>query len=120
MYAGGDIFVMPSRYEPCGISQVIAMNYGCIPVAHATGGLKDSIIDSNNHKESTGFLFSKLSSSTLSDTLSKVIKLYKNYPDTWIDIQKNGMKTDFSWRISSQKYYELYLNLLKEHRIINS
>ena len=117
LYAGGDIFLMPSRYEPCGISQMIAMKYGCIPIGHATGGLKDTIIDVEKHHSPNGFLFHELTSINLFNTLVKAIGIYTNNPGSWLKLQKNGMDADFSWQKSARQYINLYQQLLAKREI---
>jgi starch synthase len=108
LYSGADMILIPSRFEPCGLTQMIAMHYGCLPIARATGGLKDSIQDGVN-----GFLFNELSTSSLSATLEKSIRIYKDKKRQWLQMQKNAMKSDFSWERSARAYVKLYLKLLK-------
>jgi starch synthase len=110
LYAGGDIFLMPSRYEPCGLSQMIAMRYGCIPLARAVGGLRDTIDDASN-KTRTGFLFEEASTEALSATLRKALAVYKD-KETWHAIQLRAMAQDFSWENSAVQYLQLYRSLL--------
>jgi starch synthase len=112
LYAGADIFMMPSRYEPCGLSQMIAMRYGCVPVARATGGLADTIQHIGRKVNGgTGFLFNKPYPSAFSRALSRACRLYAE-PDKWRQIQTNGMQTDFSWNRSAQKYINVYKDLM--------
>jgi starch synthase len=112
LYAGADIFMMPSRYEPCGLSQMIAMRYGCVPIARATGGLVDTIKHiSHKVDHGTGFLFDKPYPSVFANTLKRALRLYQK-PGLWRQIQINGMQTDFSWEKSAQKYIEAYSELL--------
>ena len=110
LYAAGDIILMPSKYEPCGLSQMIAMRYGCVPIAHAVGGLKDTI-KTSPEKERTGFLFEE---PTPGAFLTSIEKALNDYSDSlkWAAIQKNGMQTDFSWDQSARKYADLYLQLI--------
>jgi starch synthase len=113
LYAGGDIILMPSRYEPCGLAHMIAMRYGCIPVARATGGLKDTIISYDQDIEhATGFLFDQASSEALTSSIQQAINIYAQ-KTKWKNIQKNAMKSDFSWDNSARKYIQLYRNLEK-------
>lgn len=107
-YAGGDIFLMPSLYEPCGISQMIAMRYGCIPVAHAVGGLVDSIDGSAENR--TGFLFSSADPASFRDAIKLALDSFKN-PAEWYTIQKRAMQQDFSWKNSAKEYYQVYKQL---------
>ena len=114
LYAGADIFMMPSRYEPCGLSQLISMRYGCVPIARATGGLADTIRYSpHNPQKSTGFLFKKPYPSAFAKTLKRMFKLYEQ-PEVWRQIQLNGMASDFSWEQSARKYVAVYEELLQE------
>jgi len=107
LYSGADIILIPSRFEPCGTTQMIAMRYGCIPVARATGGLKDSIEDGKN-----GFLFIDSTPSALVKTIRKAIRIYRNKPSQWKLMQIQAMKSDFSWNNSALLYAKNYLNLL--------
>ncbi len=108
LYAGADIFLMPSRYEPCGLSQMISMRYGCIPVARATGGLVDTIKHvSHKINGSTGYLFEKPYPSVFASTLQRALSHFHK-PDFWQQLQINGMKIDFSWEKSAQDYIEVY------------
>ena len=106
IYAGSDIFLMPSRYEPCGISQMIAMRYGSVPLVRAVGGLHDTVTDSE-----TGFVFVDTKIKSFNDTLKRALALYP-YHSRWANLQKAGMAQDFSWPKSAQKYLELYRKLI--------
>jgi starch synthase len=110
IYAGADVLVMPSRYEPCGLAQMIAMRYGCVPIAHSTGGLRDTIHDDPSVQNGTGFLFQEPSGEALADTLHRALEAYKQ-PDLWQQIQLNGMRMDFSWKRSAREYLQLYDSL---------
>lgn len=113
LYAGSDIFLMPSRYEPCGLSQMIAMKYGTIPVARRTGGLADTIIDYYEDSEkATGFLFQTAEVNSFSTALKRTLKVFQNKM-SWSNIQKNGMVKNFSWDASANKYISLYSSLIK-------
>ncbi|MHC1784550.1 MAG: glycogen synthase [Anaerolineaceae bacterium] len=109
LYAGADMIIIPSRYEPCGLVQMIAMRYGCVPVASAVGGLVDTIIDHPNKEESTGFLFTPPVASSLKTALSRAITSYSQNT-IWKRIQSNGMSKDFSWTTSAREYAQQYLN----------
>jgi len=111
LYAGGDIFLMPSRYEPCGLSQMIAMRYGCIPLARAVGGLRDTIDDTSSQTR-TGFLFEEASTEALSATLRKALGVF-NDQETWRGMQLRAMSQDFSWENSAVQYLQLYRDLLQ-------
>jgi starch synthase len=111
IYAGADMLLIPSRYEPCGLTQMIAMRYGCVPVARATGGLCDTITDYRASPSSTGFLFRNATYPALALALRRALQVY-NDSQTWQDIQRCGMLRDFSWKRSAQEYLELYRSLL--------
>jgi starch synthase len=108
IYGGSDIFLMPSRYEPCGLSQMIAMRYGSVPLVRAVGGLHDTVTDSE-----TGFVFVDTKVKSFNDTLRRALDLY---PDRsrWMNLQKADMAQDFSWPNSARKYLELYKKLMNE------
>ncbi|WP_299027927.1 glycogen synthase [uncultured Thermanaerothrix sp.] len=111
LYASGDILLMPSRYEPCGLAQMIAMRYGCIPLARATGGLKDTIDDDPTLQRSTGFLFKEATPEAFAQKLHEALDCFHN-PTLWQEIQKRAMQKDFSWKRSARTYFELYKKLL--------
>jgi starch synthase len=106
IYAGADMFLMPSRYEPCGLSQMIAMRYGCVPVVRAVGGLHDTVTDGE-----TGFVFIKPQVKDFAAAVRRALKLYLDQ-EAWQTLQKNGMSQDFSWTKSALKYFELYQRLI--------
>lgn len=108
IYAGSDLFLMPSRYEPCGISQMIAMRYGSVPLVRAVGGLHDTVTDSE-----TGFVFVDTKVKSFNDTLRRALQLYP-YRSRWLNLQKAGMAQDFSWPNSARKYLDLYKKLMSE------
>lgn len=110
MYASGDILLMPSRYEPCGLAQMIAMRYGCVPLARATGGLKDTILDSHYPETDTGFLFSEPTPAAFVICLKRALKLFAN-KGQWHLWQQNGMRQDFSWKKSAWQYVIEYISL---------
>jgi starch synthase len=112
--AGADIFLMPSRFEPCGLNQMYSQRYGTIPVVRKTGGLADTVIDTlpetlANHTAS-GIVFNEASSSSLLEAIKRAMILY-SYPDTWKKIQISAMKMDFCWQRSAVQYLALYENL---------
>lgn len=115
MYASGDILLMPSRYEPCGLAQMIAMRYGCVPLARATGGLKDIIQDHNDPVQSTGFLFKEASPQAFMAALERALNLYP-ITEGWRKIQRNGMQQDFSWEKSAIEYAKIYLELTEQSK----
>lgn len=106
IFAGADIFLVPSRFEPCGLTQLISMRYGTVPVVRQTGGLTDTV-DKN-----VGFYFKYFNSRGLFGALSKALKIYYNDKDSWLKLQVNGMNKDFSWKKSATKYISLYKKLL--------
>jgi starch synthase len=101
IYAGSDIFLMPSKYEPCGLGQMISLRYGTVPLVFKTGGLADTVNDKN------GFIFDKYSKDELIKTIKKAITAYKN-STKWQQLMQRGMKCNFSWAESAKKYVELY------------
>lgn len=108
IYAGADIFLMPSRYEPCGISQMISMRYGCLPLVRAVGGLRDTVTDGK-----TGFSFNEAKVKSFNDAVRRALSLYPDR-ERWGEMQKAGMALDFSWPQSAKKYLALYQRLIKE------
>jgi len=113
MYSGGDILLMPSRYEPCGLAQMMAMRYGCIPLARATGGLKDTIVDADSYAANgTGFLFKPATGVACAEALERALAAYGDQ-GRWEAIQLRGMAQDFSWEKSAVKYVALYQELMK-------
>jgi starch synthase len=110
VYAGADMLLMPSRYEPCGLAQLIAIRYGCVPVATRVGGLQDTIIDHSNGHGQTGFLSERVDVNAFTATIRRAIKNYLNVP-AWQSIQKRGMRQNYSWDKSAEKYIKLYRNL---------
>jgi starch synthase len=109
LYAAGDILLMPSRYEPCGLSQMIAMRYGCIPVASAVGGLKDSILPADQ-SNGTGYLIEGSDENSLIPCLRKALLDYQN-EKKWSQMQQRAMDKDFSWTRSAGQYIDLYSQL---------
>ncbi len=116
IYAGADMLLIPSRYEPCGLTQMIAMRYGCVPVARATGGLEDTIFDNIPDKPSTGFLFKQANPLDLTDAIRRALLVFTD-KEAWRTIQRNGMAQDFSWERSAKQYAELYFSLYDRKRV---
>ncbi len=111
MEAGADMFLMPSRYEPCGLNQIYSMKYGTIPVGRATGGLKDTIIPVNPKTgEGTGFLFEEYTAEAFLKALHTALADYEN-KKLWKKIMQNAMAQDFSWKVSARAYLDLYKRL---------
>lgn len=115
MYAGADALLVPSRYEPCGLTQMIAMRYGCVPIARATGGLKNTIKDINQSKKGTGFLFKSASPLSLANVTRRAIVAFNDKPK-WSAMQLEGMKKDFSWKRFARQYLQLYKRLITQKK----
>ncbi|CAH1058964.1 glycogen synthase GlgA [Paenibacillus pseudetheri] len=108
IYAASDIFLMPSKFEPCGISQLLALRYGSIPVVRETGGLNDTVQPYNEESgEGNGFTFSNYNAHDMMFTLRRAISLYKR-PEHWKKITKNAFAGDYSWNVSAQQYIDIY------------
>lgn len=112
LYAGGDILLMPSRYEPCGLAQMIAMRYGCVPLARSTGGLRDTIRDADINPDGNGFLFSESTPQALEKRLSDVLTQFA-IKEKWHQLQQCGMEENFSWDQSAVQYVRLYQELME-------
>ena len=110
VYAGSDAFLMPSRYEPCGLGQMIALRYGALPVVHATGGLADTVVDlSRDPANGNGFAFDMYSADALFDAVKRAASAFRESGRSrWRAAVKRGMRTDFSWRRSAMEYAALY------------
>ncbi len=109
IYAGCDMFLMPSAFEPCGLGQLISLSYGTIPIVRATGGLKDTIIDFDAEtKEGNGFMFEKYKAKALLKTIERALEVYHKKPAAWTQLVKSAMKADFSWYKQADKYLQLY------------
>lgn len=118
IYAGSDIFLMPSRYEPCGLGQMIAMRYGSVPLGRRTGGLGDTIFDLEEHPEAaTGFLFDEFGPVALVGAFDRAVRAYRD-EETWVRLQQNGMARDYSWRASATHYLETYVTALRSRGIV--
>ncbi|MDP1934314.1 MAG: glycosyltransferase, partial [Nitrosomonas sp.] len=113
--AGADCFLMPSRFEPCGLNQMYSQHYGTPPIVHATGGLLDTVVDYTPAKlaggSASGFLFYPMTADNLLSTIKRAALAYHN-KKVWQRLQKNGMAKDFSWHASATSYREIYLSLL--------
>ncbi len=113
MYAGGDCTLMPSRYEPCGLSQLIALRYGAVPVVRRTGGLADTVTELDaGRRTGTGFLFDALSVDALVDAVRRAATAWER-PELWGALVKNAMTEDFSWDASAREYATLYRKILR-------
>ena len=109
MYAAADMFLMPSKFEPCGLSQIIAMRYGTLPIVRETGGLKDTVIPYNEFTgEGTGFSFSNFNGDEMGDAVFRAARLFWDNRDAWNQLVTQAMSQDFSWTRSADKYLDLY------------
>ncbi|QDH33656.1 glycogen synthase GlgA [Porphyrobacter sp. YT40] len=117
LQAGGDAILIPSRFEPCGLTQLYGLAYGCVPVVARTGGLADTVIDANPAAlaagVATGIQMNAVSHNALAMAVSRAVELY-HHPAEWKRLQKNGMKADFSWGASGAAYAALYRQLIEE------
>lgn len=113
IYAASDIYLMPSKSEPCGLSQLLAMHYGSVPIVHETGGLKDTVIPFNPCTgEGLGFTFQSFVKEDLLDAFNRTLDVYFNNRPAWKKVVYNGMTSDFSWKKPAGKYMELYKKLI--------
>ncbi|HET90039.1 MAG TPA: glycogen synthase [Chloroflexi bacterium] len=116
IYAGADLFLMPSGVEPCGQEQMIAMRYGCVPVVSAVGGLIDTVADHTAmHGRGTGFTFSGHTAEACQGALQQALDIYRDKKDAWRGIQRRGMSVDFSWSASAKEYVKLYQRAVELH-----
>jgi starch synthase len=118
MYAGADIILVPSRYEPCGLAQMIAQRYGAVPIVRRTGGLADTVVDAAKPRRGTGFKFAGYNSAALLAAVRRALRLYRR-PANWQALQRRGLRlaNSFSWAHSAEKYLDLYakaINYRKE------
>jgi starch synthase len=112
IYAGADVLLMPSRYEPCGLSQMIALRYGCVPVVSPVGGLQDTVTDG-----ATGFVAPRPTVGRLARTIDRALNAFRE-PQRWSAIQAAGMSQDFSWKASAREYVALYQRLLGQPDLV--
>jgi starch synthase len=117
MYAGGDCFLMPSRYEPCGLAQLIALRYGAVPIVRRTGGLADTVTEFDAvRRTGTGFLFDALSADALLDAVRRAAAAWGR-PELWSALVRNAMTEDFSWDASAREYVTLYRKILRPQAV---
>jgi starch synthase len=107
IYAGTDMILVPSRYEPCGLVQMIGMRYGAVPIVRATGGLKDTVVAYGREGPGTGFLFGPAEPQALAEAVHQALDVYQD-PRAWRGLQQRGMAQDFSWGRSARAYADLY------------
>lgn len=115
IYAGADMILIPSRYEPCGLTQMIAMRYGCIPIVSATGGLKDTVTDYRKDPSGTGFVFHPVDPQVLANTIQRAVLVFADQRK-WRGLQQRAMSMDFSWERSAHEYLQLYLRAIEERK----
>jgi starch synthase len=114
--AGADMFLMPSRFEPCGLNQMYSLRYGTVPIVRATGGFEDTVIDAGpSNCEGNGFKFTVYSPAALRAVLDRALAAYRN-PKSWKALQTRGMQEDFSWDRSADEYVKLYERAVAGHR----
>ncbi len=115
IYAGSDCFLMPSQFEPCGLSQMIAMRYGAVPIVRETGGLRDTVLSYNEFSgDGNGFTFFNYNAHDMLHTIERAVSFYHNQPDIWKLLQSRGMGGDYSWDHSAHRYLELYQSMFAE------
>lgn len=112
IYGGADMFLMPSRYEPCGLGQMFAMRYGTVPIVRYTGGLADTVHEFDPENNGNGFGFVEYDAKKLLGALKKALKVYFQ-PELWKKVVRNAMRQDFSWRVSAMNYLSLYKKILE-------
>ena len=117
IYAGTDIFLMPSQFEPCGLSQMIAMRYGTVPVVRETGGLRDTVLSYNEaNGDGNGFTFFNYNAHDMLHTIERAVRYYTEEPAVWHKLQHRGMTGDYSWTHSAGEYLKLYRSLFEEKK----
>lgn len=112
IYAAADIFLMPSKSEPCGLSQMMALRYGTIPVVRGCGGLRDSVFDCGNGDAGNGFTFDNYDRDSLIHAVDRAVGLCRDYRDKWISLRHRAMECDYSWDSSARKYADFYKELI--------
>jgi len=111
VFAGADMFLMPSKYEPCGLTQLYSMCYGTVPVVRATGGLADTVRDFDlDGGKGTGFCFTAYEAGAFKESILRAVRIWNN-KSAWRTVMKNGMASDFSWNRSAQQYLDAYQKL---------
>ncbi|NEX21910.1 glycogen synthase GlgA [Thiorhodococcus mannitoliphagus] len=118
--AGCDAFLMPSRFEPCGLNQIYSLRYGTPPIVHRTGGLADTVTDATPERlaagTATGFLFDEPRPESLMQAIHAAMRLYRDHPDAWRRLATTGMSLDFSWEASANQYLQLYVDAIAERQ----
>ena len=112
IYAAADVVLVPSMFEPCGLTQMIALRYGAVPVVRRTGGLADTVFDVDNHKgdaeEANGFVFDGADDNSVNSALDRALAMYKDKPDAWHELSLRNMGADVSWAASAKSYVDVY------------
>jgi len=116
IYAGSDLFLMPSRFEPCGLGQLISLRYGTIPVVHAVGGLRDTVHDVDAGRNGNGFSFDRYTPLAFQGALDRALAAYRKGGPAWDDLRRRGMREDHSWGASAKRYEALYRTAVKSRR----
>lgn len=117
IFAGADITLVPSRYEPCGLNQLYSLRYGTVPIVRATGGLIDTVEECSLEADSgTGFVFFQEDPASLEQTILRALDIYRNNPEAWRRLMRRGMAKDFSWKRSAQEYLNLYESAIAKRR----
>jgi len=117
IFAGADILLVPSRYEPCGINQLYALKYGTVPIVRATGGLQDTVTPCNAENDTgTGFVFHLADASEFLETILEAVDLFTQDPAAWQRLMLRGMTREFSWRRAAQDYLHLYEQALQDRK----
>jgi starch synthase len=115
LYGCSDMVLVPSQFEPCGLSQMIAMRYGALPIVRETGGLKDSVTPYNEYTgEGNGFTFANYNAHELLYTVQRAVRLFHEDRPGWDGLVRNAFATDFSWRKSARQYLELYRGVMED------
>jgi starch synthase len=108
IYAGSDFFLMPSRFEPCGLGQLISFRYGTIPVVHAVGGLAETVRDADANADGNGFAFTRYAADAFTEALDRAVKRFRTGGAAWRDLVDRAMREDHSWNASARRYTDLY------------
>src|SRR5256886_11120260 len=111
IYAGSDLFLMPSRFEPCGLGQLISFRYGTVPVVHAVGGLAETVHDVDGNGAGNGFSFSSYEPEAFGDAIDRAMRRFR--ADRWTDLVRRVMREDHSWSASAKRYVDVYKRAIK-------
>ena len=115
IYAGADMFLMPSQFEPCGLSQMIALRYGCVPIVRETGGLRDTVLSYNHYNNAgNGFSFFNYNAHDMLFVIRRALRYFWDHKEIWRQLQERGMRGDYSWNASAETYLSLYMNMLAQ------